>query len=302
MSSHSPLRLHLGALRVEHPVGLLLVGLGVAVDLGGIHLRAGGRAPARISHARGVVAHDQDHGVAEVLELAQLAQHHGVTQVDVGRRRVHAQLHAQRTALRELPLELPLRQRIDGVSGEEAGCLARGVRHGANARLPPSLGARRCRADGRRNSLFHARTETGKPHTGRSRYAGAADAHHPSHCHAQRALSAHERRARTAAGGPAAAQAEAEEAAPGARDRRPLDPRGHLHGVRDADGGRRATSPASRTGRSTRARRTRCSTRTPRAARTSRRTRPASRSRSSPATRTASWWARARSRRTSRTR
>ena len=42
--------------------------------------------------------------------------------------------------------------------------------------------------------------------------------------------------------------------------------------------------------------RTRCSTRTPRAARTSRRTRPASRSRSSPATRTASWSARARSR------
>ena len=43
---------------------------------------------------------------------------------------------------------------------------------------------------------------------GAQKHAGAADAHHSSHCHAQRALPAHERRAHTAAGGPSRAQAE----------------------------------------------------------------------------------------------
>jgi hypothetical protein len=101
--------------------------------------------------------------VAQILELAQLSQHDRVAKVDVGRGRVHAQLHAQRAALGELPLELPLGQRIDGISGEEAGCLARGVRHGANARLPPSLGARICRAVGRRISFEFSRTRAGNP-------------------------------------------------------------------------------------------------------------------------------------------
>src|SRR5215210_1429746 len=72
---------------------------------------------------------------------------------------------------------------------------------------------------------------------GAQSYASAADAHHPSYCRAWRALWANERRARTAPGGTAPPQAQAEEAALGARVRRPLDPRPDLDGVRDADGG-----------------------------------------------------------------
>ncbi len=80
--------------------------------------------------------------MAQVLELAELAQHHRVTQVDIRCRGIDAQLHAQRSLPLQLALELPLGQGIDGITGEETGCLAPGVRHGANARLPHSPGAR----------------------------------------------------------------------------------------------------------------------------------------------------------------
>ena len=70
---------HLGALAVEHLEGLLLVGLGVAVDLGRVGVGPRRGAAARVPHARGVVADDQDDGVAQVLELAQLAQNDRVT-------------------------------------------------------------------------------------------------------------------------------------------------------------------------------------------------------------------------------
>ena len=55
-----------------------------------------------------------------VLEVAQLAQHHGVAEVDVRRGRVDAELHAQRTArgrgLLEPLLECALGQAIDRVA------------------------------------------------------------------------------------------------------------------------------------------------------------------------------------------
>ena len=41
----------------------------------------------------------------EVLKLAQLGEHDGVTQVDVGRRRVQPELHPQLAALVELARE-----------------------------------------------------------------------------------------------------------------------------------------------------------------------------------------------------
>ncbi len=101
MSSHSPLR------RTSRRSGELsrifsaccLEGGGVGLDLGLAEHRAQGRAARGIAHARGVVADDQHHQVPGVLELAQLAQHHSVAEVDVGRRGVDAELHAQRAAL-----------------------------------------------------------------------------------------------------------------------------------------------------------------------------------------------------------
>jgi hypothetical protein len=56
--------------------------------------------------------------VAEVLELPQLLQHDGVAEVDVGGRRVQAELHAKRTAARQPLGEGPAGQVLDGVSRE----------------------------------------------------------------------------------------------------------------------------------------------------------------------------------------
>ena len=105
-----------------------------------------------------------------------------MAEVDVRGGGIHAQLHAQRSPLRQLALELPLRQGVDGISGEEAGRLGRRVRHRANARVWPRPAPCRCRADGRSFSCPNA------------------DAHHSSDCHAQRPLPARERRAPQANG------------------------------------------------------------------------------------------------------
>ena len=115
MSSHSLLRLHLGALAVEHLERLVLVGLRVRVDLFGGQHRPRRVAPARVADPGGEVADDQHHPVARLLELSQLGEHHHVAQVDVGRRaRIDAELHAKRLALGELLLELPLGQGLLG--------------------------------------------------------------------------------------------------------------------------------------------------------------------------------------------
>ena len=126
---------HLGAFGVEDREGLALEGLGVLIDLLAGENGPVGRAPAGVSHARGVVAHDQDNGVAQVLELAQLAQDHGVAEVDVGRGGIDPELHAQRPALSQLALQCALREGVDGIPGKEAGGLSRGIRHRRNARL-----------------------------------------------------------------------------------------------------------------------------------------------------------------------
>ena len=52
--------------------------------------------------------------MAEVLELAQLLQHDGVAEVDVGRRRVEAELDAQRAALAPAASSSRLRGRPPG--------------------------------------------------------------------------------------------------------------------------------------------------------------------------------------------
>ena len=80
--------------------------------------------------------------MARVLEGAQLRQDHTVAEVDVGARRVDAELDAQRTARRDLLGQASFGQRVDragGQPGEHIGrvrvrpCLRRP--HLANARL-----------------------------------------------------------------------------------------------------------------------------------------------------------------------
>ena len=123
----------LGALGVEDAEGLLAVGRGVALDVGRAEHGPRGGAARRVADAGGPVADDEHRQVAGVLELAQLAEHDGVPQVDVGRRRVDAELDPQRAAQREL---------------------GRRARPGGQARRPSARpGARRPRSPARGKGL-----------------------------------------------------------------------------------------------------------------------------------------------------
>ncbi|MNF75963.1 hypothetical protein D3C84_580570 [compost metagenome] len=64
--------------------------------------RTGAVLAGRITHHGGEVADQQDDLVAQVLEGLQLVEDHGVTEVNVGSRRVHAQLDAQRASFLQL--------------------------------------------------------------------------------------------------------------------------------------------------------------------------------------------------------
>ena len=88
----------LGFFRAEHFVGLGAIGFGVGADLFGAQRRAGGVAAARVANEGGEVANEEDDGVAQVLQLAQLVEYDGVAQMDVGRGGVQAQFDAQRLA------------------------------------------------------------------------------------------------------------------------------------------------------------------------------------------------------------
>ena len=78
--------------------------------------------PLGIADARGVVADDQHDLVAGVLELAQLAEHDAVAEVQIGAGGIDAELDAQRPAQRQLALELAVGKRVDDVAqaGREA--------------------------------------------------------------------------------------------------------------------------------------------------------------------------------------
>ncbi len=84
-----------GAVGVQHQAGLGVVGLGVFADLLGRERRAGGVAAAGIADLGGEVADQEDHRMAEILQLAHLVQHHRVAQVNVGRGGIQAELDAQ---------------------------------------------------------------------------------------------------------------------------------------------------------------------------------------------------------------
>ena len=87
-----------GAGAVEDLEHLLLVGLRRRLHRRAGELRAGRRATAGIADHGGEVTDDEDRGVAEVLELAQLGEADGVTEMDVRPRWVEPQFGAQRLA------------------------------------------------------------------------------------------------------------------------------------------------------------------------------------------------------------
>ena len=117
-----------GAVKVEHEAGLIEVGLGVLDDLLVRERRTRGVAAGRIADGGREVAHEEDHRVAEVLKLAQLVEHDRVADVDVGSRRVEAELAAQRftghLGAGELLFELLLNEERVGAAADEGHRLA----------------------------------------------------------------------------------------------------------------------------------------------------------------------------------
>lgn len=109
---------------VEDFAGLGDVGFGVGTDiLGAEHFSRFGAAGG-VADAGGEVADDEDGLVAEVLELAELAEDDGVAEVDVGCGGVHAELDAEGFAVAGGFFELMLQFGV-GVgmlaAGEELG-------------------------------------------------------------------------------------------------------------------------------------------------------------------------------------
>ena len=86
----APLRViaHLGAAGVQHQRGLTEVRHRVFFDLLARQRRPGGVAPRRVANHRREVTDQEDHLVTQILQLTQLVQHHGVTQMQVWRCRV----------------------------------------------------------------------------------------------------------------------------------------------------------------------------------------------------------------------
>src|SRR5512135_304476 len=115
-----------GLFRIENLEYLLAVGRRIAGDLVARERRA------RLVLARGVADHagevaDQElHLVAEFLKMPQLVDDHGVTEVQVGRRRVQAELDTQPPAARQLARELFLDEQFVTAALDELHRIADG--------------------------------------------------------------------------------------------------------------------------------------------------------------------------------
>ena len=81
---------------VDDLAELRAVGVRVRANLVAGERLARLRPPRGVTDHAGEIADDHDHLMAQLLEIAQFGQHDGVPQVQVGRRRVEAQLDLQR--------------------------------------------------------------------------------------------------------------------------------------------------------------------------------------------------------------
>src|SRR5206468_3724625 len=103
-------------LHVEHATELCLIRLGIGADFVPGERLARLRASRRIPDHAGEVADDDDDLVAEILEIAQLLEHHGVSKVEVRSGRVEPQLDLEGASRAKRTLELgpQLRLYLDG--------------------------------------------------------------------------------------------------------------------------------------------------------------------------------------------
>ena len=127
--------LHDGLLRIEQLEDLRLVGLGVALDLGRRQRRARLRSTRRVADHRREIADDEDHRVTQILEVLHLADEHRVTQVQVRRRRVEADLHDERAPEGEPGAQVVEADDVDTALGETFDLLVDGHRR-IHALLP----------------------------------------------------------------------------------------------------------------------------------------------------------------------
>ena len=107
----------LGFFGVEDLEDLLLVRFGVGGDLLGGEGLAGDVASGGVADEGGGIADEEDDGVAEELEVAELADKDGVAEVEVGRGGVEAGFNAERVAGREGPGEAL----FEGFEGDDLG-------------------------------------------------------------------------------------------------------------------------------------------------------------------------------------
>ena len=89
----------LGLFHVENFSDLREVGLGIPIDFFRLELRTRLGLAGRIANARRVITNDEDDGMPSILKAAQQTQHHGMPNMEVRRRRVHADLETQLLAL-----------------------------------------------------------------------------------------------------------------------------------------------------------------------------------------------------------
>ena len=89
---------HLGLVAVEDLEDLGLIGFGVLVDLLAAERRARRCASGRIADEPGEVADEENDSMTHVLKVLELANEHGVAQMQVGRSRIEARLYPHRFA------------------------------------------------------------------------------------------------------------------------------------------------------------------------------------------------------------
>ena len=96
----------------------MLVGFGVLVDLGLGELLAGLGFAGGVADEGGGVSDEEDDGVAELLEVAQLAHQDGVAEMEVGGGGVEAGFDAERDA----GFEAGFKAQFQVFEGDDLGC------------------------------------------------------------------------------------------------------------------------------------------------------------------------------------
>ena len=112
-----------GLLGVQDLHGLAHIGLGVGLDLLLRKLRTRGVLARGVADQRGAVADDKGDVVAQVLELAHLAQRHGMAQVQIGAGGVDAELDVEGLALLKLLAKVGLGDDLRSARGDDTHLL-----------------------------------------------------------------------------------------------------------------------------------------------------------------------------------